>query len=159
MTNAWVRRAAAGDIDSLVTLRAEMFRAMQVPGVEGGAWRENAGRWFAERLARPDYGIFVVESDGEVVACAMGAIRDSAPSPGSVDGRDVLISNVCALPGMRGAGHGRRAFDAVMDWARATGVGRAELMATDDGRRIYQSAGFSVTHFPAMRATLGAHAP
>lgn len=41
-----------------------------------------------------------------------------------------------------------------MRWARQSGVGRAELMATDHGRSMYERAGFVVTHFPAMRAPL-----
>ena len=39
-------------------------------------------------------------------------------------------------------------------WACATGVGRAELMATDDGRSTYEKAGFVVNGSVAMRAVL-----
>ncbi len=154
MIDPLVRRAAPADLDSLVALRAEMFRAMQTPGADDTVWQESAKGWFAERLEQPDYGIFVVELSGQVVACGMGAIREAAPSPSVPHGRDVLISNVCTLLDFRGAGHGRRAFDAVMDWARRSGVARAELMATDEGRGMYERAGFAVTNFPAMRASL-----
>ncbi|GAB3713848.1 hypothetical protein GCM10028815_30690 [Mariniluteicoccus flavus] len=130
-----------------------MFDAMGVAAPDP-QWRENAYAWFVGRLADSSYGIFVVDAGEGVVACAMGAIRDAAPSPGVPDGRDVLISNVCTFADHRGRGHGRRAFEAVLEWARSTGVARAELMATADGRAMYERAGFRVESSPAMRARL-----
>ena len=92
-------------------------------------------------------------------ACAVGAIRDAAPSPMVPRGRDLLISNVCTFPDARVRGYGQAAFDAVMAWAHDTGVGRAELMATPAGRGMYERAGFRPSGDPAMRATLGSAAP
>lgn len=147
------RRARAQDLDALVLLRTEMFHAMGMQA-EDSAWRRNAREWFSARIEDALYGIFVLESSGSVVACGMGAIRDSAPSPAAPDGRDVLISNICTLPSHRGRGHGRAVLEAVMKWARQTGVGRAELTATSDGRIMYTQAGFAPSRFPSMRATL-----
>lgn len=148
-----VRRAGEGDVDALVELRAEMFAAMGTAQTDG-VWRESARCWFADRLDDDRFAIIVVESERRVVACAMGAVRDAAPSPAVPGGRDVLVSNVCTFPEARGRGHGSRALDAVMRWARSTGVGRAELMATDEGRAMYERAGFTPVSFPAMRARL-----
>lgn len=153
MSRATVRKAAAADVDALVRLRAEMFTAMNVADTDG-AWRDAAREWFAARLDDADYCFVVVEVDGQVVSCASGAIRDAAPSPAVPDGRDILVSNVCTAAEHRGRGYGGAAFRAVLAWARRTGVGRAELMATADGRDLYESAGFQDVSFPAMRATL-----
>lgn len=147
------RRATAADVGALVELRAEMFDAMGVDA-SGESWRAAAHEWFEARLDDPDYGIFVVEADGAVVASAVGAIRDAAPSPRCPKGRDALINNVCTLSAYRGRGLGSAAFDAVLAWARGTGVERAELMATDGGRGIYEKAGFVVNSSVAMRAVL-----
>ncbi|MDI9894289.1 GNAT family N-acetyltransferase [Rhodococcus sp. IEGM 1381] len=152
---AMVRQASIGDVDALVELRAEMFRAMGSV-TDDERWRTNAVDWFIGRLDDSDYSIFVVEQNGVVVACAVGAVRDAAPSPMSPDGGDVLISNVCTAPDARGNGNGfgRRAFESVMAWARETGIARAELMATPSGEGIYQRNGFVTNAFPAMRAQL-----
>lgn len=152
-SSAIVRPARRSDISALVALRGEMFEAMGAPAGDP-TWRDNAGAWFRDRLDDPAFRIVVVEVDDDVVACAMGAIRDAAPSPSVPDGRDVLISTVCTRPDSRGRGHARRAFDAVMEWARAQGIGRAELMATPAGRSMYESAGFVETRFPALRCRL-----
>lgn len=153
-TRPLVRRAAARDLGSLVALRREMFRAMGVTEADSRPWQEAAGRWFAERLTHPDYGIFVVETDEGVVAGAVGAVRDAAPSPACPEGRDVLVSTVCTMPSQRGRGHARRAFGAVMEWARSTGVRRVELMATSAGRSLYEREGFAEVAWPAMRKAL-----
>ncbi|RNI25185.1 GNAT family N-acetyltransferase [Flexivirga caeni] len=147
-----VRRARDGDEDALVDLRAEMFRAMGMTNDANG-WQETARSWFAARLGDPHLGIFVVTQDGSVVACAMGMVRDAGPSPTAPEGRDILISNVCTAPDQRRRGYGQAAFDAVLDWCRAQGVSRLELMATDAGRPMYERAGFE-TRPRLMRATL-----
>lgn len=130
-----------------------MFAAMGADE-EDPSWRESANQWFHDRLDNAAYGIFVIADDEKVVACAVGAIRDAAPSPTAPLGGDVLISNVCTDVAHRGRGHGRAVFEAVMRWARETGASRAELMATSSGRAIYEGADFSATQFPAMRVAL-----
>lgn len=45
-------------------------------------------------------------------------------------------------------------FNRTWKAARGTGVQRAELMATDGGRHIYERAGFAAAPWPAMRAAL-----
>lgn len=148
-----VRTATIDDVDDLVRLRVEMFAAMGV-AVDGTAWRESARVWFSERLDHPLHRLVVVEVDGSVLACAVGSVRDAMPSPSVPAGRDVLVGNVCTAPGHRGRGHGRAAFEAVMAWAAGTGVRRVELLATAEGRGMYERAGFAQVSWPAMRATL-----
>ncbi|WGP06205.1 GNAT family N-acetyltransferase [Bacillus subtilis] len=158
MADVVVRSAHDRDVPALVELRGEMFTAMGVTE-QDPAWREQARLWFIERLENPSYCIVVIEVTGAVVACAMGAIRDAAPSPAVPVGRDVLISNVCVFPSARGNGYGRAAFTAVMNWARAAGVGRAELLATSAGTTMYREAGFTHSEHPVMRAALTQPAP
>lgn len=148
-----VRPAEYADIASLVELRAEMFDAMGVPDNDT-SWQAHAHHWFAERINDPSYHFVVVEEAGQVLACAAGAVRDAAPSPGVPGGRDVLISNVCTRPAARGRGLGTAAFEAVMAWAHASGVGRAELLATSYGESMYLRAGFVQSEHPVMRADL-----
>lgn len=140
-------------MQALVELREHMFVAMGVTDPDP-TWRKNAHEWFSSRLDDPNYHFAVVEVGGTVVACAVGAVRDAAPSPAVPEGRDVLVNNVSTAPAFRGCGYGRMAFDSVMVWARELGIRRAELMATAVGRGMYERAGFRDTLFPAMRAKL-----
>ncbi|WP_222432293.1 GNAT family N-acetyltransferase [Leekyejoonella antrihumi] len=141
-------------MNDLVELRAEMFRAMGTADVDNSGWRRSAQDWFRGHVESAAVHIVVVEVEARVVSTAMATIRDSAPSPSCPAGGDVLISNVCTLPAARRRGHGQLAFTAVLAWARSTGVARAELMATGEGRAMYESAGFTATAHPAMRMPL-----
>jgi len=153
MSATFVHPAGPSDVEALVHLRREMFAAMDV-AEHDTTWRDNAAAWFESHIDDEKHGIFVVEHESQVVACAMGTLQDSAPSPGVPRGGFVVVSNVCTLPSYRGRGMGRLAFNAVMEWARATGAVRAELMATPAGRSMYARAGFSDVKFSAMRAAL-----
>lgn len=153
MNDVVVRRAREPDVAALVELRGVLFEAMGI-AERDGAWREQARQWFTGRLDDPSYRVAVVDVGGTVVACAVGAIRDAAPAPDAPAGRDVLISNVCAYPSTRGRGYGSAAFTAVMEWARESGVERAELLSTRSGESMYRDAGFTSSEHPVMRAPL-----
>lgn len=148
-----VRRATAADVEALTALRAEMFRAMTGNDVDG-PWQDSARQWFAERLDDPRCCFIVVEVEGEVVSGAIGIKRDTPPSPGNPSGGDVHINNVCTLPEHRGRAHASAALAEIMRWAGTTGIGRVELMATEDGRELYEREGFVLHDYPAMRARL-----
>lgn len=153
MTERVVREATGADREAWVGLRASMFRAMGVPGVDDLSWRRAAESWYDERGA--GVRIVVVEVAGEVVATAMGERRRRAPSPGSPSGVEVLVSNVSTFEHRRGLGHGAAAFAEVMRWVREeSGADRAELFATGDGQAIYERAGFAIHEWPAMRLLL-----
>lgn len=154
MASRVVRRAVEHDLTDLVRLRAEMFRAMGNADHAEQRWQDSAREWFRHRLDDPRFRIVVVESNNEVVATAMGALRDSAPSPSAPGGGDVLVSNICTDERARRRGHATAALEAVLQWSATTGASGAELMATDAGYSIYEAAGFRAATWPAMRAPL-----
>ena len=95
-----LRRAEGRDVEALVELRGLMFEAMGATG--DPEWRKAAADWFAEHIDDARVGAFVVDLNGEVVACAVGVIREGIPSPGLPSGTDVAISTVCTRPRARG---------------------------------------------------------
>ena len=159
-----MRVATAADVARVVDLREAMFRDMGVDCTDE-SWKAPCRDWFAARIDDPAHRIVVVEevddgagdprpAGGRVVACVIGSLRDSAPVPGLAGHGDVLVSTVSTDASARGRGHARAALEVVLDWARESGVARAELMTSPDGRALYEALGFRVTTFPAMRMTL-----
>jgi GNAT superfamily N-acetyltransferase len=76
---------------------------------------------------------------------AVGIVGGFRPTP-EVAVIDLVSMWTSAV--VRGAGIGRRLVDAVIDWARQTGVDRIELWVTrgtDAAARLYESIGFEVT--------------
>lgn len=102
-----LRRACAADVLALASLRVEMFGAMGTPGFEGSRLQENSVSWLSAHADDTAVASWVIEVDGDVVACGIGEIRAGVPSPAVPDGRDVYISNLCTHPEHRGQGYAR----------------------------------------------------
>lgn len=151
-----VRRATAADAAAVVELRALMFSAMGVPGVDDPGWRRAAAAWFERELDGPRACVVVAEdADGLVVASAMGALRFETPSPVNPNGVWGLVNNVATRVGARRQGLARACVVGVLDWFRdETEATVVELFATGEGAGLYAELGFAETPWPAMRLRL-----
>ncbi|WP_454050598.1 GNAT family N-acetyltransferase [Cellulomonas sp. Marseille-Q8402] len=150
-----LRHAIPGDAAVLVGLRAEMLTEMgSDPGPAGSPWRVAARAWFAERLAAGTVLAVVAEHpvDG-VVAVAVGAVEQHAPSPSSPDGSHARLSTVVTRPAYRGRGLARRCTAALLDRLRSeTTVRVVELNATAPAEALYRGLGFSEPRYVALQA-------
>jgi GNAT superfamily N-acetyltransferase len=151
-----LRRATPADVEAVVELRALMFSAMGVPGVEDARWRTAATEWFARELDGPHTCVVLAEDPGgRVVAGAMGALRFETPSPVNPNGVWGLLNNVATQPEARRQGLARACVVSVLDWFRdETAATVVELFATGEGAGLYEELGFSRTAWPAMRLRL-----
>lgn len=156
MTDWTIRRAAAADAEAVVELRALMFSAMAVPGVDERGWRRAATRWFESKLDGPDACVVLAEDPaGRVLAGAMGGLRFETPSPVNPNGVWGLVNNVATRPEARRRGLARACVVGVLDWLREeTEATVVELFATGEGARLYEELGFAPTAWPAMRLRL-----
>lgn len=150
-----IRRATADDAQAVVELRALMFSAMGVGGVDAQEWRQDAVRWFQGEPAQRHTCAIVAERDGTVLAGAMGSLRFEMPSPVNANGVWGLLSNVATVPEARGQGLARACVVGVLDWFQhETEASMLELFATGEGAGLYEHLGFRVTTWPAMRMRL-----
>lgn len=156
MTEFTVRRASAADVAAVVELRALMFSAMGVPGVDDPDWRAAATAWFGRELGGPHVRVVVAETpDARVVAGAMGALRFETPSPVNPNGIWGLVNSVATQPEARRQGLARACVVGVLDWMRdETAASVVELFATGEGAGLYEELGFTRTAWPAMRLRL-----
>lgn len=140
----------------MVELRALMFTAMGVPGVDGLGWRRSATEWFERELDGPRARVVVAEDDADrVVAGAMGGLRFETPSPVNPNGVWGLLNNVATQPSVRRRGLARACVVGVLDWFRdETEATVVELFATGEGANLYEELGFAPTAWPAMRLRL-----
>lgn len=156
-----IRRASAADSAAVVELRALMFSAMAVPGVDDLTWRRAATEWFERELGGPRTCVVVAQdAQGQIVAGAMGGLRFETPSPVNPNGVWGLVNNVATRPEARRQGLARACVLGVLDWFRdETEAGVVELFATGDGARLYEELGFTRTAWPAMRLRLSPPSP
>lgn len=156
MSDFSVRRATVADVEAVVDLRALMFSAMGVPGVDEPGWRAAAAGWFERELDGPDLCVVLAESSaGQVVAGAMGTLRFGTPSTVNPNGVWGQVSNVATQPDARRRGLARDCVVGVLDWLRDdTAASVVELFATREGAGLYEDLGFTPTAWPAMRLRL-----
>jgi GNAT superfamily N-acetyltransferase len=139
-----IREATLGDMEILLHHRRCMFTDM------GGAYEEQvepilaAAREYLE-TALPDasYKGWLAESDDGKVVGGGGLVI--AVWPGYINekrARRAWILNMYTEPEFRKQGIARQILNTIVEWCRAEGFGNVSLHASNDGRALYESAGF-----------------
>jgi len=139
------RPAGGADVGALVDLRIDFMRIVKDLSPEGeAAWRSELFARFAADLESGELAAWVCLVGGAVVA-ASGLARPASSEvraelalrPG-----EALILNMYTIPAYRRRGIGSRLLALAVEEARALGVAALRLQSTDDGRPIYERAGF-----------------
>ena len=101
-------------------------------------------QFWAERIADPDWPVFVIEEQGECVAfCQMIPTRDPDDDPEAVG----HITSLHVLPWLRGQGHGRALMDHVLAEFRERGFTAVTLWVLEENRtarKFYEQYGFAL---------------
>jgi GNAT superfamily N-acetyltransferase len=145
------RRATAYDVPELVRLRGVMLASMGVDLESDPTWRERCAAALAEQLTGERFAAYVVEApDGGLASCGVGWAEARLPSPGH-DGLVGHVGNMATDPAHRRRGLARAVLDALQGWFATQGVHRVELAATEEGRGVYEAAGFREPAWPQLR--------
>ncbi len=64
------------------------------------------------------------------------------------------LANVITFPQYRGRGYGTGPVLDVFNWAKVIDAHRGALSATQEGQRIYEKIGFTMTSAPRMKLGL-----
>jgi GNAT superfamily N-acetyltransferase len=136
------RAAEARDLATIVQLKLAMFD-------EAGRARDLAPDAAARMLgayrglyARGRARHFVVEHEGEIIACAGAFLKDDFPFcfyRVSVYG---YLGDVYTRPSYRRRGLARRLTTEAIGWLRDQGVDTVRLLATAQGQPLYAELGF-----------------
>lgn len=153
MSDVTIRLVAAHEAAIVARHRMRMFEDMgQVPAHLAAPLQEASERALSPLLASGDYvGWFATDATGDVIAGAGVHIRPQLPRI-SLSGDHVaespapLVVNVYTEPAWRGRGVARALMQRLMTWASEEGHERVVLHASDDGRPLYVSLGFTPTN-------------
>lgn len=114
----------------------EMIEA-DIPGVvdmiQRASWRARAS-WLEFAVSQPACHPVVAELDGEPIGTGVGTANGAAG----------WIGTIFVTPERRGHGLGRALTEAVIDRLDAVGCRSLVLVATEEGRRLYERMGFEV---------------
>ena len=139
MTDATVRRATTDDIGALVDLRTAFVSEFSE---DDETHRESLAEYLGRSLASDDFRAWLVVDAGRIVSTSgMVVYERMMRSRGAGVGREGYVLNVYTYPEFRRRGYGLLAMRALVDHARECGI-RLTLLATDDGRPMYEKLGF-----------------
>ena len=153
MNDVTIRPVAPDEAGIVARHRMRMFEDMgQVPAHLAAPLQEASERALSSLLASGDYvGWFATDAAGDVIAGAGAHIRPQLPRI-SLSGDRVaespapLVVNVYTEPDWRGRGVARALMACLMRWAAEQDYERVVLHASDDGRPLYLSLGFTPTN-------------
>lgn len=142
----FLRPATLSDLNALLEFRLAMLEAVFPREASGPAWdpaplREANERWLGEHLGL-DFQAWMAEMDGRVVASAGLLWFPHPPGPNNPGGLEAYILNVFTQPEARRLGAARALMERLVEEAKAAGVRRIWLRASEDGRPLYESMGF-----------------
>ena len=140
-----IRQATTADLPELVGLKIQMHK-------EGGyadVLRDDAAAFmlqtyqalYADRQAQH----FVIELESKIVSCAGGFIKTDMPYTFRKTPFYGYITDVYTVPEHRSKGYATKLTEDVIGWLRENGVKDIRLMATEQGRKIYERMGFHPT--------------
>jgi GNAT superfamily N-acetyltransferase len=139
------RLAIPADASVIAHHRARMFRDMDaISDAEASQLFQSSIPWIEQLLIDRTYiGWFAVHED-EIVAGGGIHIRQLPPMPGCcAGGRGGHIGNVYTAPAHRRLGLARNLMELILAWAKTEKFNRITLSASDEGRPLYTSFGFS----------------
>jgi len=140
-----IRAAEPRDVAALVDLRVALFRELKVgPTAERESeFRLVCDRAFTDVLARGRGLAWLAESAaGEPIGSNVLLLFPRIPSPNCLIAEEGYVLSVYTRPEWRGRGVATGLIRESIEEARRRGLARIRLHATEDGRRVYEAAGF-----------------
>jgi GNAT superfamily N-acetyltransferase len=148
-----LRMATAADAPALTRHRRLMFEEM---GRDDSAANSAMDAWMYAHLAglmeSGEYvGWLATDSSGALIGGGGLQRRQVLATPENRTGRSALILNVYVEPPWRRRGVARRLMLAMVDWCHGEGLTDIRLHASEQGRPLYLSLGFTPTNEMRLR--------
>jgi ribosomal protein S18 acetylase RimI-like enzyme len=150
-----LRSITSADLDLVCRHRQEMFREAGRAEAELIAMASPFRHWLAEQLASDGYFGVVAEIEGRPAGAIGLMVIDWPPHPDHpAEDRRGYVLNVFVEPEHRGRGIARSLMQAAEISFAERGVSWLILHATEAGRPLYQSLGWSATSEMAKQLSL-----
>lgn len=140
-----IRLASLNDLSEVIQLRMRLFEdAADFNGARPNEEiRQATLRYFTESINSDSCKTWVATVGNDIVSLGSIAFFNRPPYPGNLMGKEAYLFNMYTLPEHRKNGYGRAILQQALLYAREHGISKIWLDATDDGRRLYASAGFT----------------
>ena len=140
-----IRVATLADAATITYFRRRMFADMQYTPYTEAVGMDAAYRaWLEPRLGRGDYvGWLALDTTEQPIGSVGIELMEVAPHPVDLSTRRGHLVNVYVMPDHRRRGLARQLVNTAMDWCSGQGIRVMTLTASDAGRPLYESIGFT----------------
>jgi GNAT superfamily N-acetyltransferase len=140
-----IRPATSSDIDRVAAWRLAFLADHRdvEPSDLGGTFAAATLAFVAEHHASGELRTWLAEDDGDATRGVVSLlVRPVPPRPAALATTEGYVLNLFVTADHRRRGIGQLLLDACLDHARTNGFRRLVLHATEDGRPMYERAGF-----------------
>lgn len=141
-----VRRATDADLPAVIDHRVAFVAEVRGvdPDAVDAAFVDVTAAFVRRGFTAGTLPTWLAIDGDELLGLVSLQLQAVPPRPGDLRPHEGYVLNMYVRPEARSRGVGRRLLDACLAAAGELGVRRFHLVATDDGRPLYESAGFAV---------------
>ncbi|MBS1212955.1 MAG: Acetyltransferase family protein [Proteobacteria bacterium] len=151
MENLILRQADSDDLPRIAGLKIAMFTDAGLAGLLAENARYLVKRSYQALYAQGLAAHFVANEEGEIVAMAGAFIKSDLPYCYYRNPRYGFIGDVYTRPDFRRRGLARELSNRAIGWLRDKGLAEVKLLASESGRRLYESLGFTASDEMRLR--------
>ena len=151
-----IRKAGLEDIDILIKLRIDYLsdeRKIVMPPQEQEEFKQNFKIYLQKYMPDNSFFAYIAEVNGVAVSTAFLSVAERPPqSPySSLTG---TVYNVLTYPEYRRQGIATKIMTALMEEAQSLNIVNIDLLASNDGKYLYENLGFGLSKYTYMRKKL-----
>ena len=147
-----IRRALPGDLPIIVDYRITMFQTFVKDAYDWNGVKAYEEKYFAEKMEQRLFAAWIAETEErKIIACAAVSFYELAPKPWNLESRYAFISSMYTEPEFRRQGIVGKLLEEALEYSRQKGIAYATLHASESGKPLYESHGFSDTNEMRMK--------
>ena len=150
------RKTTSDDVELLVELRLDFIKdeGIEMTSDETDNFIITCKRYFEKAIKDNSFIAFVAEKNGEAISAAFMALSERPPRKPFVPCLGGTIHNVFTYEKYRRQGIATNVLKLIIEEAKNTGAGFIDLLATEDGKSVYEKLGFLSINITYMRKEL-----
>lgn len=145
-----VQIADLNEIDEIIELKLNMFRESGHMDLLADGAKQQILQTYTELYKSDKAKHFIVKKDNGIIACCGGFIKSDIPYCFFKKPFYGFIGDVYTMPDERGKGLATELTKATISWLGSKGIKTIRLLASEQGKPIYDKMGFASTDEMAL---------
>lgn len=152
-----IYKATLKDIRDLVQLRIDLLIMDHgsLSDEKESMIRNQSKEYFEKHISAGDFiGAIAKDEKGEIASAAFLSIQERPANPSFITGMTATLLNVITYPEYRRKGIATQVIKFLIEEAELKRISSIDLLATEQGKSLYEKLGFSTPNYTAMRLKL-----